>query len=125
MIEEGNGESISKKNKYYRPELFKLIMDQLYLMPLWSGVIIRATGIQQQNDYLQNITRVSNNPVENHFGYLKKHIFNNKKVYPSEMAINIYKMLKAKFTINYEDFESKIKYNYNNFKINTLTLYVK
>ena len=90
-------------NEYYRPDLFQLIVDQLHLMPLWSGVIIRLTGIQQKNEYLMNITRLSNNPVENHFGYIKKSLYGNRKVFPSEMAIKNFKMLKAKYTLHYED----------------------
>lgn len=72
-------EKYEKINNYYRPKLFQLIKDQLYLMPLWSGVIIRMTGIQHHCHYLMNITRLSNNLVENHFGYIKNHIFGNKR----------------------------------------------
>ena len=100
----------SKINELYRPNLFKLISDQLHLVPLWSGVMIRLTGIDMNNEYLMNITRLSNNPVENHFGYLKKHLLNGKKVFPSEMTIKIFKMLKSKFLLHYEEEKGTIKY---------------
>lgn len=63
-------------NEFYSPKLFKLIQDQLYIIPLWSGIMI--------HDKIEGYcvkTRLTNNPVENHFGQLKNNIFERKKVF--------------------------------------------
>lgn len=60
------------ENVFFNPTLFALIVDQLYLLPLWTGITI--------DDFKKNYkfdlsvffsTRLSNNPVENYFGLLK------------------------------------------------------
>lgn len=62
-------------NEFYSPCLFKLLYDQLYLIPLWSGLMIHKSI----NGYKLK-TRISNNPVENHIGHYKNDIFDNLKV---------------------------------------------
>lgn len=56
-------------NLYFAPELFELIRNRLYLMPLWSSVMI--------GDWCSMTGRIpprlrgTNNPVENYFNHLK------------------------------------------------------
>ena len=35
-------QQLNKKNQFYSPELFNLIQNKLYLLPLWTGVIIKS-----------------------------------------------------------------------------------
>ena len=63
-------------NEFYSPVLFKILRDQLYIIPLWSGIMIhdKIKGYSIK-------TRLTNNPVENYFGQLKNNILQNKKVF--------------------------------------------
>jgi hypothetical protein len=65
-------------NQYYNPSLFKLIENKLYIMPLWSGILIKQCQDQLINKKLINeqsifldLTRLTNNPVELRFNHLK------------------------------------------------------
>ncbi|RNA36818.1 hypothetical protein BpHYR1_007425 [Brachionus plicatilis] len=66
-IEKSNLESL-EENIFYYPKLFGLIADQLYLLPLWTYIIIEnfITNHQYELNEFKN-TRLSNNPVENYF----------------------------------------------------------
>ena len=61
-------------NEFYCPKLFKLIVKQLHLLPIWSGIMI-----SNQTFGYDVKTRLSNNPVENYFGQLKNNILQKKK----------------------------------------------
>ncbi len=63
------------KNEFYCPKLFQLVEDQLYIVPLWSGIMIK----DQKTGY-EIKSRLSNNPVENWIGQLKHNILRNKNV---------------------------------------------
>lgn len=56
-------------NEFYCPKLFTIIASQLYLLPVWSGIIIYHQKIGYDTK-----TRLSNNPVENWIGQLKNNI---------------------------------------------------
>jgi hypothetical protein len=88
----------SYENKFYSPELFNLIVDELYLMPLWTGVLISEV---EQNDLygvLKEIIRLTNNPVECYFKIIKVHyLLKNGAVMPSELISKLYSRLKSKF----------------------------
>lgn len=56
-------------NEYFCPKLFEILSDYLYLVPLWSGLMIDSNSIS----YLTK-TRFTNNPVENWFKQVKTHI---------------------------------------------------
>ena len=62
-------------NEFYSPCLFNILRDQLYLIPLWSGIMVNGVI----NGYVTK-TRLTNNPVENYFGQLKNNLLDNKKV---------------------------------------------
>lgn len=59
-------------NEFYCPPLFEILRKRLYLLPIWSGVIIHNSNIGYKCK-----TRLSNNPVENWFGQLKRNILKN------------------------------------------------
>ena len=91
----------SPKNVFYNPKLFSLIQAKLYLMSLWSGVMIRHTAIASNNEFLKNKTRLDNNPIENHFGHTKTNEYLKRKIYPSEHVIKSYKGIKSKHSEHY------------------------
>ena len=106
-------------NEFYSPPLFDILMGQLYLLPIWSGIMIHHKKIGY------NIkSRISNNPVENWFGQLKKNILRDDEIVrvlnklkrnilffyyklivlkgmPSSICSKIYNTLQAKF-LEYE-----------------------
>ncbi len=104
----------SPPNSFYSPKLFDLIREKLYLMPLWSGVMIRHTALVTGNEYLRTKSRLDNNPVENHFGHVKVHECLKRKIYPSEYVIYGYKRIKSKHAEHYSVNSTTIK---NNFEI--------
>ncbi|RNA20752.1 hypothetical protein BpHYR1_015637 [Brachionus plicatilis] len=79
-IEKSNLESL-EENIFYDPKLFGLIADQLYLLPLWTGIIIENFKTNHQNELNEfKNTRLSNNPVENYFGDIKmKNLLSNSE----------------------------------------------
>lgn len=56
-------------NEFYCPKLFDILIGQFYLIPIWSGIIIKT----QNFGYIMK-TRLSNNPVENWIGQIKNNI---------------------------------------------------
>jgi hypothetical protein len=82
-----------RPNKLYSPELFKLIRDQLHIVPLWTGILIH------QDLYSYDInTRLTNNPVERWFGFLKTNLLNKRKnLNASELISPIFKYLLVLF----------------------------
>ncbi len=56
-------------NEFYCPKLFDLLVKQLYLLPIWTGIIINSYKFSYSIK-----TRLSNNPVENWIGQMKNNI---------------------------------------------------
>ena len=72
-----------EKNRYFNPLLFSLIKSITFNIPLWSGMMIRSC--QEKLKKLSHfnlsspffeITRLSNNIVENHIEYVKNKFLN-------------------------------------------------
>ena len=98
-------------NDFYNPELFKIIQNKLYLMPFWTGLLFKKT-----HNLLNNVTRLTNNPVENWFNNVKNKILKTNKVMPSELVGSLYNRLFSKFIQFYmqkaESLTSNISNNY-------------
>lgn len=86
-------------NLYYSPELMELINDLLYIVPMWTGIILSKW--QQLYPQFDIVTRIANNIVENWFGRLKNNILKKKKVMPSELVAVLYRRLLAKYIESY------------------------
>lgn len=97
-----NTNSESNKNVYYNKELFAILQDQFYLLPLWSGIMIHNSNI-----YSNTKTRLSNNPVENWFSQLKNNILYGRRVSISELSSLVYSRNLAKYKLFYEMFHTK------------------
>jgi hypothetical protein len=80
------------KNENYCPALFEIINEKLYILPMWSGLLLNHGSSNQVN-----ATRITNNAVENWFGQLKNNILQNRKVMPSELVSSMYKRLLSKY----------------------------
>ena len=88
----------SEINNFYCPQLFNVLMNEIHLLPLWSGIIIFKVQLHY-NECFPNIkSRLTNNFVENSFGNLKKNILlNNKKFTTNELASYIYNDIFSKY----------------------------
>lgn len=73
-IQLNSNETLSA-NEFYCPELFNILKSQLYLLPIWSGIMLKNRNIGYDNK-----TRLSNNAVENWIGQLKNNILKNDVV---------------------------------------------
>ena len=62
-------------NEFYCPKIFEKLANQLYLLPVWSGIMISRHSFSYSVK-----TRLSNNPVENWFGQLKNNILTPKNI---------------------------------------------
>lgn len=93
------------ENEYYNPQLFNILQKKLYILPLWSGLMIDPNNIAYSTK-----TRLTNNPVENWFGQLK----NNMKLIRKSTSIIValtYRRLASDYMNHYApnfNFESVI-----------------
>lgn len=94
-----------KINDFYSPSLFQIIKKYLYILPLWSGLLLNIFP----NNTQTVTTRLTINPVENWFGHLKNNILKNEKVFPSQLVGCLYKRLMSKYIQHYQDDEPKLK----------------
>ncbi|CAF1070918.1 unnamed protein product [Brachionus calyciflorus] len=74
-----------KINEFYSPQLVEIIDSYMYLVPLWTGMFITNLKYSKLSTvYENNITRFTNNSVENWFNILKNVILQkNRHVKPS------------------------------------------
>jgi hypothetical protein len=88
-----------RQNKFYSPVLFKLIKDRLHIVPLWTGIIIHKDIFSYQVN-----TRLTNDPVERWFGFLKHSLINERKnINASELISPVYKHLLVVFLQFYQE----------------------
>jgi hypothetical protein len=94
-------------NVFFNPMLFKLIRDLLYLLPLWTGVLLNLFT-ENADISIDPINRLDNNPAEGWFQILKNKIVVNSGVMPSEIASLNYERLRFKFKTHYASRLSEI-----------------
>ncbi|CAF1014569.1 unnamed protein product [Brachionus calyciflorus] len=95
VIDEETNIDCFRANKFYCPDLFSIIENYLYILPLWSGILINEQKLQ--------VTRLSNNPVENWFNHLKNNMLKGERVMPSSLVALVYKKLLSKYILYYND----------------------
>lgn len=83
-----------KNNIFYAPHLFKSIQNRLYIMPLWSSVMVGDWQEMSGRPLFKR--RLTNNPVESYFKYLKHNILKRKQVCCSELMQKTYCDLELK-----------------------------
>jgi hypothetical protein len=85
-------------NEFYCPALFNLIEEKLYLMPLWSGLMIGEYQAHSTNEFVKTQTRFTNNFVESYFKNLKFSTLNEQNnLVTSELAAKCFTKIKATF----------------------------
>ena len=102
LVKNQSGLTNKPINEYYCPDLFYILEKQLYLIPVWSGLMLRSQTIAYKIK-----TRLTNNPVENWFSQIKNNFLKRKRVATSELVTVLYLRLLGKF---YEHFyDEKVK----------------
>ena len=88
-----------KENSLSNYELFRILWGELYLIPIWSGIMINNEKISYSIK-----SRLSNNAVENYFSILKNKILNGIKfLSTSELVSKLYRHLYARYSMFYND----------------------
>ena len=88
-------------NEFYCPEMFKIIAEYLYALPLWSLLSIgRWQQINPKFDLTKNLT---NNAVENWFDQVKNGILQTKVSMPSLHASKMDNKIEAEYELHYRN----------------------
>ncbi len=83
-------------NPFYSPKLVAIIINYLYIVPLWTGVMLNKNTSHLPQ--FKTKKRTTNNPVENHFGHDKNSLLNRRlEVKPSEYVARKYRFILSKF----------------------------
>jgi hypothetical protein len=67
------------KNEYFFPGLITLIEKQMYIIPLWTGLMLKVFQTYNTFPFSDNFTRLTNNPAEGRFNILKNNIFKKER----------------------------------------------
>jgi hypothetical protein len=85
-------------NEYYSPELFSIIRDRFYDVPIWTTIMTKP--ILQEHDIT---TRITSNVVERYFGIVKNVILQDRIVMPSEFTLLLYSYQLSKYVEFYKN----------------------
>ena len=92
------------QNDFYLPKLFDIIKKKLYIIPIWSGLVIFAKGPVGMYS-----THINNNPVEQHFNHTRNTSLKvnkkqkmTRKVLPSEYVAKLNLKLTSKYVEYYK-----------------------
>jgi len=97
-------------NDFYNPELFSIVHDYIYMLPLWTKILIKKVKPDLNLKYGTK-DKLDNNPVENYFDILKNKLLQNKLSTPSEICSVTYPRLHHKYELFYEERKSEISPN--------------
>ena len=100
IVSEDNDKADTSTNDYFSPAVFNIFKNYLYIMPMWSGVML-GKWFANNPDYLNNESRLTNNPVECRFHHLKNYELKNYKVKPSALSSIVYENLSSKYFEHY------------------------
>ena len=107
ISESKNGKIGMNKNRFYFPDLFKIIEQHFYCIPLWSGIVISKWQLEKYGEI--RFSRLSNNPCESFFGHIKNHLIIKKDSMPSELCGILYENLQEKYFNHYNKDENFTK----------------
>jgi hypothetical protein len=88
-------------NEFYCPEMFKIIAEYLYALPLWSLLCIGRW--QQLNTKFDLIKNLTNNAVENWFDQVKNEILQAAVTMPSLHASRLDNKIEAEYELHYKN----------------------
>ena len=110
-ISEEKKENI-KNNFYFCPEMFNILIDYIYIIPFWNGIILNHWKLLNPSYKSSIKARLDNNPVENHIKQIKNCLFSSLPLMPSQYTSQMKTRLNALCIENY-------KLDFENIKLNT------
>ena len=99
ILEKVPKESSKNPNKYHSKQLYDIISEFYYIMPLWTGIIINMWESIYSNR--ESLSRLSNNPVENWSKILKTNILRHRSK-PSQHSTKVFKQLVTDYFLFYK-----------------------
>ena len=103
--------SIEKKeNFFFCPQLFEILTDYTYILPFWTGIIIKYWKSINPNFESHVKDRMDNNYVENWFGQLNS-VCSDMPVMPSVYTSRMYSRIEAQFIDKYKQKSLDLKLN--------------
>ena len=102
-------------NEYYSTDMFSIIVEYLYILPLWSWIMKDLWIRLNPQSNLQDLHSLTNNNVENWFDQLKNGLLQGKTSMPSIYATKVYNTVEAKYESYYKN--ERIVLNQNKKKI--------
>ena len=99
-----------KENFFFCPQLFVILTDYTYILPFWTGIIIRYWKSINPNFESHVKDRIDNNYVENWFGQLNS-VCSDMPVMPSVYTSRMYARIEAQFIDKYKYQNSDLKLN--------------
>ena len=100
IVSEDNEKSDDITNEHFSPAIFNIFKNYLYIIPMWSGVML-GKWFSNNSSHLNNVSRLTNNPVECRFHHLKNYDLKNYKVKPSALSSIVYENISAKYFEHY------------------------
>jgi hypothetical protein len=94
-------------NDYFCPQMFNIISNYFHIIPFWTGVMLGQMA--SINTKFNNISRLTNNSVENWFNQVKTSMNPDRPIMPSIYASRMLNRIDAEFEKHYSE---------NNFKLN-------
>ena len=109
-------------NQYYDERLFALIRQKLFLIPLWTGIMLDICVATFPNQFDSRFSRLTNNVVEGYFGHIKKNVLQrSRQLMISELASKLFVRLQSKYMEFYCDDSVKLNYQCPSFDSATQT----
>ena len=90
-------------NEYYSTDMFSIIVEYLYILPLWSWIMKDLWIRLNPQSNLQDLHSLTNNNVENWFDQLKNGLLQGKTSMPSIYATKVYNTVEAKYESYYKN----------------------
>ena len=108
-------QSSASKNKrtenfFFCPQLFEILTDYTYILPFWTGIIIKYWKSINPNFESHVKDRMDNNYVENWFGQLNS-VCSDMPVMPSVYTSRMYSRIEAQFIDKYKQKSLDLKLN--------------
>ena len=82
-------------NEYFNPDLFRIIENELFWIPMWTGIMLDKRKINLPIRY-----RLQNNPAESRMNHFKNHL-NLKNNCPNIIFSALYNDLISTCIVNY------------------------
>ena len=96
-------------NSFYFPSLIKLIQERMFILPLWTGIMLKIFKAKNKKTFLfpENFFRLTNNPAEGRFNIVKNNIFikerkKKRRLTLSEVTSKLHTDVKATYRYNFK-----------------------